>query len=245
MANWPALLPRPVMSGYKYRNEKNFLRTQMETGPARQRRRYTSVITEVDATFKFTHPQLALFESFFTNTLNDGVDWFQLAMVSGAGETVVDVRFKEPPEAAALANGNMWSLTAKVEIRNRPVSAQIASFNFTTVNNTPINQYVVSNEITISGLNGHMPIRVIDGHYQINDGAWKTNDGGVVNGDRVRVRHLSSDAYLTGTTTTLVIGTVSALFTSVTAAQGSEPEPQLTDGVGTSMSLLGTPGGLM
>ena len=60
--NIPDTLPPPVVTGYSYRRKEQFIRTDMDSGLARQRRRFQIVPTHVNVTWRFSGLQLALFE---------------------------------------------------------------------------------------------------------------------------------------------------------------------------------------
>ena len=74
-----------------------------------------------------------------------------------------------------------------------------------------------SNSVTVSGINAPAPIGVTGGAYSIDGGPFTSVAGTVSNGQSVRVRHTSAGTNSTSTSTTLIIGGVSAAFTSVTA----------------------------
>lgn len=117
---FPALLPAASLSSYGYRPGENLIRTEMENGPAKVRRRFISVPTDVNVTWKFSRAELATFESFFRNTIYDGSGWFQIKLVNGSGETLCTARFKEPYQAETLSRENVWRITATLEVMNMP-----------------------------------------------------------------------------------------------------------------------------
>jgi hypothetical protein len=74
MANsWPSILPCYPLSGtYSAEYQENITRFQPEVGPSKSRRRYTSSIKVIDATFKFTKEQMIEFDRFYFDRLKDG-----------------------------------------------------------------------------------------------------------------------------------------------------------------------------
>ena len=56
---WPSALPLPTLEGYGGGPEDQILRTEMEAGPARQRKRFTQVSHRYAVRFDFTGPQFA------------------------------------------------------------------------------------------------------------------------------------------------------------------------------------------
>jgi hypothetical protein len=85
-------------------------------------------------------------------------------------------------------------------------------FYFLDRTNVPINKEIISNTITVSGINTDVDVSVRGGKYSINGGPYTDADGKVNNGDRVTVQLTSSGNYLTELSTTLVIGGKSDIF---------------------------------
>jgi hypothetical protein len=52
---WPATLPLPTVQDYGVRRGEAILRTEMEVGPARQRKRFKQVLTRIAVRW-LTHP---------------------------------------------------------------------------------------------------------------------------------------------------------------------------------------------
>lgn len=117
---FPATLPNVIMSDYGYTPGNNLIRTEMETGPAKVRRRFVSVPTKVNGTWKFTRDELKVFESFFHNQLFDGAAWFKIKLVNGTGETECTARFEAPYEATTLAREHLWQVRARMEVFGLP-----------------------------------------------------------------------------------------------------------------------------
>lgn len=121
MAAWPGTLPKPDMNQYQIESADPLLRTEMDSGPARVRRVFTSVPEFVDVKFKFSLAELGIFEKFWKETLFHGADWFDIDLANGAGENTVQARFTAPPKRSTLARENYWTVTARLEVRNFPV----------------------------------------------------------------------------------------------------------------------------
>ncbi len=92
------------------------------------------------------------------------------------------------------------------------------SFSFANQVNTPLDQWVESAAITVSGINAAATISVSNGEYAINGGNYSSSNGTVNNGNTVRLRHRSANDNGSTTTSTLTIGGVSAGFSSTTLA---------------------------
>jgi hypothetical protein len=89
---------------------------------------------------------------------------------------------------------------------------------------TALNATVESDPITVSGISAPAPIRVIDGFYRINNGAFVTSEGTVSNGDRVAVQLYGPPFAGMSASATLDIGGVAAAFT-VTVVEDTMPDP--------------------
>lgn len=125
--NWPAdRLSLPSIDGYGIEPQEGVARTDMDSGPARQRRRWTTTPTNFPVTFKFTRTELAVFEGWYYNVAQEGAAWFNITLLSGLGLITHEARFKGPYKsspwnAGATANAEWWRVTATLEIRDRPI----------------------------------------------------------------------------------------------------------------------------
>ncbi len=98
-----------------------------------------------------------------------------------------------------------------------------AAFFFTDQTNAILNSTIISNTITVTGINSAATISVVGGNYRINNGAFVNTNGTVIENDTVEVQHTSSASSLTATNTTLTIGGISDTFTSTTLADDTTP----------------------
>lgn len=99
MANaaWPASLPPNFLqTDYRERFADVLLRTKMDTGPDKVRRRFTAGVQSLSGSMLMTGAQLATLESFFATTLQGGAlpfDW-----VHPRSQSAITCRFVEPPQ---------------------------------------------------------------------------------------------------------------------------------------------------
>ncbi|WP_051331770.1 hypothetical protein [Methylocaldum szegediense] len=109
------------MTDYSIKFGKAVIRTEMESGPARQRRRYTQVPSMINVRFDFTLEQFGIFEKFWEQDLLHGERWFEIKLVNGVGEKTYTARFdaNEPPEAVSVAKGRGWVVKARLEVEAR------------------------------------------------------------------------------------------------------------------------------
>ncbi|OYZ67865.1 MAG: hypothetical protein B7X98_02385, partial [Methylophilaceae bacterium 17-43-7] len=95
------------------------LRTQMEGGPPRYRKRFSDVPEDVTANFVVTAEQMAIFRSFYRTDINMGADWFVMnGLDIGNGyETNSEVHMVGQPNAMKI-NAVTWKVSLKLEVRN-------------------------------------------------------------------------------------------------------------------------------
>ena len=117
--NYPAGLPFPLRQGYGMNHVSPLMRTDLETGRARQRRRYTSVPTIVDVSWLMDKAQAQAFESWFRYGLIDGTEWFNAKLRTPMGFEDNYCRFAEMYSGPELVGIEMWRFQAKLEIKDR------------------------------------------------------------------------------------------------------------------------------
>ncbi len=152
----------------------------------------------------------------------------QTVTVTAINDQVVD--------ADVLVNINV--VVASSNDPNYPVGLNIAllinvlnihsnipgQYIFNPVSNVLLNQIVISNPVTINGINIPTAISVTVGDsYSINGGGFVTTDGTVSSGDVVRVRLTASSLFSIPKSATLTIGGVSSTFTATTLAKDTTP----------------------
>lgn len=103
-------------------------------------------------------------------------------------------------------------------INCNPLYADTTPDLFTFIDQTRVatNTVVMSNAITVSGIDAAAPILITGGTYSINGGDYTGADGTVNDGDAITVRQTSSGSYTTTTDATLTIGDVSDTFSVTT-----------------------------
>lgn len=101
---WPGSLPQYAETdGLSEKDAPNAVRTAMETGPAKLRRRYTAVFTPIKATLIVDATQRATLKDFFRNTCKGGsqsFDWLHPMTREAA-----TFRWVSPPEFTPLSGG--------------------------------------------------------------------------------------------------------------------------------------------
>jgi len=118
MIEYPIELPFPTRDGFAIEAANQISRTEMQSGRARQRVRFTSVPAFVPLRWIFTTPQAQLFDAWASDVAKAG--WFTLKLRSPTGLAEHQARFIESPQGPALFGLDRWSYTARVELRDKP-----------------------------------------------------------------------------------------------------------------------------
>lgn len=120
MAAWPSTLPAPLASGYGVKPVDQTVRTDMESGAARQRRRTTARNDKVTVSWVMTDAQAAIFRAWFEDDAAGaagGAAWFGVVLMLGTGGAVsVEARFVKPPDLSLIA-AKLWTVSGELEVR--------------------------------------------------------------------------------------------------------------------------------
>ena len=118
MAAWPATLPKPTPS-YGIAPVDQTLRTEMEGGAARVRRRTSARNDHVSVVWVMSDAQLTIFRAWFDNAAQatGGASWFTINLAIGTtGLVSTTARFVGVYKVSHLNMLN-WTVTADLEIR--------------------------------------------------------------------------------------------------------------------------------
>jgi hypothetical protein len=111
---WPVSLPaRPLIGGYEETFPDIALRTQMDAGAAKMRRRYTAAVRPLTVAYRLSDSQVTTLDDFFVNTTAAGslpFDWVHPRTLA-----TVSVRFTQPPRMTARGAG-LWEVTIGLEV---------------------------------------------------------------------------------------------------------------------------------
>ena len=118
---WPVTLPMPTVQGYSVKPGEAVLRTEMDAGLARQRRRFTNVPTRVQVRWIMRRDQYAIFEGWYRWKAREGANWFYITLLGGLGLLEQEARFTRQFTSQLIAGGTLWEITSELEIRERPV----------------------------------------------------------------------------------------------------------------------------
>jgi hypothetical protein len=102
------------------------------------------------------------------------------------------------------------------------------AFTLNVVADAEPGEDVVSEPITVGGINAPAAISVEGGQYSINDGDYTSSAGTVTNGQMVTVKVVASTSLETDSSATLNIGGVTSTFVVTTLADTTPPTAQIT-----------------
>ncbi len=120
---WPTPLPLPTVDGYAITPGDAIVRTDMDAGAARQRRRFTQVPSRVAVRWLMRQGQFALFEAWYRWHAKEGGAWFSVTLLGGIGLQAQQARFTRQFHAQLLT-GTLWEIQSELEIRERPVFSE-------------------------------------------------------------------------------------------------------------------------
>ena len=114
MATWPDTLPdTPLLDGYSETRQQEFLRSEMDAGPAKQRRRFSAATYYFNVSYVLDESQLDDLNYFYTIDLYGGslpFDWIH----PRTGDEV-QARFMSPISFSVLS-GQYYKLNLELEV---------------------------------------------------------------------------------------------------------------------------------
>lgn len=114
MPTWPnSLPPFPEADAYQEQAKDQTLRTEMDAGPAKVRRRFTGKVVNFPVRWTLDAVQLSTLETFFYDTLGGGALDFTAKQPRTGGD--VQLRFLEPYVATPSDHQLLWNVTGKME----------------------------------------------------------------------------------------------------------------------------------
>ncbi|ORL62911.1 transposase [Pseudomonas putida] len=121
LIDYPSQLPPPLQESYSLETFDPMVRTQMVTGRARQRIRFRSVPTFINASFIFNEAQAGFFEAWHARTLDNGIEWFNCPLQTAEGMKDYEARFTQIYDGPTLNQIKWWRYSARLELRERPL----------------------------------------------------------------------------------------------------------------------------
>ena len=114
MANifWPANLPSGLLAaGLTIQPKSNVIRSNMDAGPSKARRRYTARAINYSGKQVFTPSELEIFERFYHNDLADGALRFNFT----DPVTLATAEFRFTADYSAVENEGHFDVTLPLE----------------------------------------------------------------------------------------------------------------------------------
>ena len=121
--HYPSVLPGFRLSGFALEPLETTVRTEMETGPARARRRTATRVTEIPVQARYTESERRIFDAWFEHKLNSGVAWFNVVLPFGDGLETVEARFIGQCRSDRETNKH-WLVLGRLEVRERPIMSE-------------------------------------------------------------------------------------------------------------------------
>ena len=113
MPAWPGILPSSALLGHRESAPDIVVRTAMDAGPAKVRRKFTAGVRRLEVSLVLGDAQVQALDDFFLITLAGGAVRFDHKHPrTGA---VVKFRFVGPPEYE-LITPSKWRATLKLEV---------------------------------------------------------------------------------------------------------------------------------
>lgn len=118
MFTWPTFLPNPDQN-LSADTETSAIRSNMDSGRTRVRRRFTSEYEVFSAVWTFDEDQFSLFQSIFAFTLKSGTEWFTISLPVGDGLTPVTARFASTGYTKKHVPVMHWEVSATLELQDK------------------------------------------------------------------------------------------------------------------------------
>lgn len=117
MVDWPSDLPG-MFSGLNDQRRSAKVRSNVEVGPALQRRRYTTAVRNVNVPMNLTNAERVIFDDFFINDIEEGTLSFNWTDPVTGDTVAFRFRSDDGPNWQGSETGDfkMWSATLELEI---------------------------------------------------------------------------------------------------------------------------------
>lgn len=120
---YPEGLPRGLHSGRSYQVVDPLQRTQLSSGRARQRRRFTDVPELAQIRWLFNDVEGQAFEAWWRDALTDGALWFECPLDTPLGYSLYTARFTGVYSGPSRVGPDLWAYEGELELQARAVLA--------------------------------------------------------------------------------------------------------------------------
>lgn len=124
LAKYPSLLPPIGRDQITLKPIDTVLRTDMDNGLSRARRRYRSAPTVYQVAWTFTLAQFAIFEGWFDAVISGGAAWFEIDLPDHNGISTLQARFLEAP-STARRGAQAWNVSGQLLVTGRDYSSAL------------------------------------------------------------------------------------------------------------------------
>lgn len=112
---WPSTLPQMLrLDGLSAKKKNNVVRTQMDVGPQKVRKRYTISSKEFTGTLLLTESQREILESWYDTTLESG----SLRFIMKDPQTQENGEFRFLEDYDEESTDGLWTITLRLEKMN-------------------------------------------------------------------------------------------------------------------------------
>lgn len=117
---WPTDFPLPLIDGYVFTVESSVIRTDMDSGAARVRRRSTTAPCSVTVRYVFSEVQMTQFRALWETDFNFGANWVVLPIRTGrtVGVEYKSCRSSDGTFKATPVSASQWNVEMQLEVRN-------------------------------------------------------------------------------------------------------------------------------
>lgn len=159
-----------------------------------------------------------------TYTINDLTATNQDSTVNEGD--VVSITLSSSGEYSTANNATLTigTVSATFSTHTRSIDNEPDGFSFQSLFGIPVGSQQTSNAITISGVDGNIPLSIENGEYSINGQEYKTEITSVSNGDEMRIRLTAANEYGLETIATLTAGNLQRSFSITTQTKDTTPD---------------------
>lgn len=115
---YPRGLPFPMRDSYAFTPTNNIVRTDMQSGRARQRVEFEDSPDMLNLKWTLTEQESRLFGVWARSVV--GAGWFDMTILTPMGFETVELRFTERVDGPSLIGRFHWVWTAVCELRETP-----------------------------------------------------------------------------------------------------------------------------
>lgn len=114
------LLPAAILNQYYLQQQRNVVRTDMEQGAPRQRRRFEDTFTSAKVKWILTGEQMKLFEGWYKHMAEEGGVWVQMPIKVPKGILPHRVRFATAIKQKLLSE-DLWEVSSTLDLESEDI----------------------------------------------------------------------------------------------------------------------------